>query len=75
MMESRMCENLRKLSEWRTAEIQSSEDIDDFSLTLDSTFGSLMSESLLHSVNFHTDKPLEFNTTFQKIASEPHLNV
>lgn len=75
MMESPMCENLRKLSEWRTAEIQSSEDIDDFSLTLDSTYGSLMSESLLRSVNFHTDKPVEFNTTFQKIASEPHLNV
>jgi len=75
MMESPMCENLRKLSEWRTAEIQSSEDIDDFSLTLDSTFGSLVSESLLRSVNFHTNKPLEFNTTFQKIASESHLNV
>jgi hypothetical protein len=75
MMESPICENLRKLSEWRTAEIQSSEDIDDFSLTLDSTFGSLVSESLLRSVNFHTDKPLDFNTSFQKIASEPHLNV
>jgi len=70
-----MCENLRNLSDWRTAEIQSSEDIDDFSLMLDSTFGSLVSESLLRSVNFNTDKPLEFNTTFQKIASEPHLNV
>jgi len=70
-----MCENLRKLSEWRPVEIQSSEDIDDFSLTLDSTFGSLVSESLHRSVNFHTDKPLDFNTTFQKIASEPHLNV
>jgi len=70
-----VCENLRNLSDWRTAEIQSSEDIDDFSLTLDSTFGSLVSESQLRSVNFHTDKPLEFNTTFQKIASEPHLNV
>lgn len=70
-----MCENLRKLSEWRTAEIQSREGIDDFSLTLDSTFGSLVSESLLHNVNFHTDKPLEFNTTFQKMTSEPHLNL
>lgn len=70
-----MCENFRKLSEWRTAEIQSSEDIDDFSLTLDSTFGSLVSESLLHNVNFHTDKQLEFNAAFQKITSEPHLNV
>jgi hypothetical protein len=75
MMESPVCENMRKLSEWRTAEFQSREGIDDFSLTLDSTFGSLVSESLLHNINFDHDEPLEFNLAFQKIASEPHLNV
>jgi hypothetical protein len=75
MMESPVCENLWKLSEWRTAEIQSREGSDDLNLTFDSTFGSLASESLLRGVNFHADKPLEFNATFQKIAPESYLNV
>jgi hypothetical protein len=75
-MESPECENLRKLSERRTAEIESIEGIDDFSLiSRDNTFGSLVSDSFVRGLNYHTDKPLEFNTTFQKIASEPHLNV
>jgi hypothetical protein len=65
----------RLLSPWRTADIENRDDIDDISLSFNSTFGSLASESLLRGVNFHRNESLEFNTVFQKIASEPHLNV
>lgn len=76
MVESPMYENRRRmLSPWRTPQIQNIDDIDDVSLTLNSTFGSLASESLLRNVNFHSNDALEFNTVFQKISSEPHLNV
>ncbi|XP_021927629.1 uncharacterized protein LOC110833627 isoform X2 [Zootermopsis nevadensis] len=76
MVESPMYENRRRmLSPWRTPQIQNIDDIDDVSLTLNSTFGSLASESLLRNVNFHSNDALEFNTVFQKISSEPHLNL
>jgi hypothetical protein len=65
----------RLMSPWRTADTETRDDIDDISLPLDSTFGSLASESLLLHLNSHRNESLEFNTMFQKIASEPHLNV
>jgi hypothetical protein len=67
--------NRRLLSPWRPADIENRDDIDDVSLSLNSTFGSLASESLLRGVNFRRNESLELNTVFQKIASEPHLNV
>jgi hypothetical protein len=76
MVESPVCENRRKiLSPWRTAQIQNRDNIDDVNLTLNSTLGSIASESILLNANFHTNEVLEFNTLFQKMASEPFLNV
>jgi hypothetical protein len=65
----------RLLSPWRTPDVQNRDDIDDISLSFNSTFGPLATESMLLGANFHRDESLEFNTLFQKIASEPHLNV
>jgi hypothetical protein len=65
----------RLLSPWRTPDIQNRDDMDDINLSFNSTFGSLASESLLLGATFRRNESLEFNTVFQKIASEPHLNV
>jgi hypothetical protein len=76
MVETPMHGNRRRfVSPWRTADIQNRDDSDDISLSFNSTFGSLASESLLLDANFRRNESLEFNTVFQKIASEPHLNV
>jgi hypothetical protein len=71
-----MYENRREtLSPWITAHMQNRDNIDDVSLPLNSTFGSLAYESLLLNTNFHSNDAHEFNTVFQEIASGPHLNV
>jgi hypothetical protein len=75
-METPLYENRKQiLSPWMTAQIQSRDYIDDINLTLNSTFGSLASESLLLNANFHSNDAPEFNTVFQKVASEPHVTV
>jgi hypothetical protein len=57
------------LSPWRTPDVQNMDNIDDITCPFNSTFKSLASESLLLGANSHR------NELFQKIASEPHLNV
>ncbi|XP_069679434.1 SLAIN motif-containing protein 2-like isoform X2 [Periplaneta americana] len=80
MVESPLYENRRKNpSPWRTSHLQHTEDIDDISLqlntSLNSTFGPLASESLLHNFNMSSNEMVQFNSLLQKIASDPHLNL
>jgi hypothetical protein len=75
MVETPMHGNRKRLlSPWRTPGVQNRDDT-DISLSFNSTFGSLATESLLLGANFHRDEFLESNSLLQKIASEPHLNV
>ncbi|KAJ9599065.1 hypothetical protein L9F63_010457, partial [Diploptera punctata] len=76
MMESPMYESRRRiLSPWRGSHYQSNDDLDDFHFSSSNALSSLLSESALMNANFPIDDSSELSVLFQKIASEPQLNL
>ncbi|PSN40391.1 hypothetical protein C0J52_18172 [Blattella germanica] len=63
----------RILSPWRTAQCRN-DDLDDYHFSVNSPL-SLLSDSTLLNANFSAHDSAELNALFQKIASEPQLNL